>query len=134
MLNYSNMACLSIMQSALLGTYLALALSFDAILAVAQGPMLENCEHHACQSLIRVPASSMQVHERRTYLGELSRHEGLHEDTIHDLQLVNVAALELLEAIMLEVAGAALAGKAASAAVEVKIVVLAHVAVHGCAV
>lgn len=58
----------------------------------------------------------------------------MHEDTIHDLQLVNVAALELLEAVMLEVAGAALAGKAAGAAVEVEVVVLAHVAVHGCAI
>ena len=79
--------------------------------------------------LDRVAAQESQV-----YLGELSGHEGLHEDTIHDLQLVNVAALELLEAVMLEVAGAALAGKAAGAAVEVEVVVLAHVAVHGCAI
>ena len=68
------------------------------------------------------------------YLGELPGHESLHEDTIHNLQLVDVAALELLEVVMLEVARAALTCKAAGAAVEVEVVVLAHVAVHGCAV
>ena len=58
----------------------------------------------------------------------------MHEDAIHDFQLVDVAALELLEAVLLEVAGAALTSKAAGAAVEVEVVVLAQVAVHGCAV
>lgn len=58
----------------------------------------------------------------------------MHEDAIHDFQLVNVAALELLEAVLLEVAGAALPSKAAGAAVEVEVVVLAQVAVHGGAV
>ena len=75
-----------------------------------------------------------QAQESQAHFGELSGHEGLHEDAIHDLQPVNVAALELLEAVMFEVAGAALAGKAAGAAVEVEVVVLTHMAVHGCAV
>lgn len=58
----------------------------------------------------------------------------MHEDTVHDFQLVNVAALELPEAVLLEVAGAALTSEAAGAAVEVEVVVLAQVAVHGCPV
>lgn len=70
----------------------------------------------------------------QTYLGELPRHESLHEDTIHDFQLVDIAALQLLEAVMFEVARAALTCKAPRAAVEVEVVVLAQVAVHGCAV
>ena len=69
-----------------------------------------------------------------SHLGILPGHECLHEDTIHDLQLVNVTALELLKAILLQVAGAALTRKAAGAAVEVEVVVLAHVTVHGCSV
>lgn len=65
------------------------------------------------------------------YLGELPGHERLHEDPIHDLQLVNVASLQLVKPVLLQVAGAAVACKAPRAAVEVEVVVLAHVTVHG---
>ena len=58
----------------------------------------------------------------------------MHEDAVHDLKLVNVTALQLEEAVLLEVAGAALPCKTPRAAVEVEVVVLAQVAVHGCAV
>ncbi len=68
------------------------------------------------------------------HLGVLPGHECLHEHPIHDLQLVNVAGLQLVKAVLLQVAGAALTRKAPSAAVEVEVVVLAHVAVHCCAI
>ena len=68
------------------------------------------------------------------YLGELPGHESLHEDPIHDFQPVHITPLQLLEVGRCEVAGAAVPRKAASAAVEVEVVVLAQVAVHGCAI
>ena len=68
------------------------------------------------------------------HLGVFPGHESLHEHSIHDFQLVNVTAPQLLKAVLLEVAGAALASKAPRAAIEVEVVVLAKVAVHGCAI
>ncbi len=68
------------------------------------------------------------------HLGVFPRHERLHEDPVHDLQLVNVAALQLVKAVLLQVAGAALTSKAPRAAVEVEVVVLAHVTVHSCTI
>ena len=76
----------------------------------------------------------MKMQREESHLGELPGHEGLHEDAVHDLQPVNVAPFQLLEVGRREVAGTAVPGKPARAAVEVEVVVLAHVAVHGCTV
>ena len=75
-----------------------------------------------------------KMNREERHLGELPGHEGLHKNAVHDLQPVNVTPLQLLEVGRCEVAGTAVPGKPARAAVEVEVVVFAHVAVHGCTV
>ena len=87
--------------------------------------------HPHCSQGVQHPITWICVEATASHLGVLPGHECLHEDTVHDLQLVNVTALQLLKAVLLQVAGAALTRKAAGAAVEVEVVVLAHMAVHG---